>query len=60
MIKALPDGLEALGRELPFDFYQTLKKSKFASFAEVEREEFEDAFKKRLEEFICPVTGIKF
>jgi hypothetical protein len=60
MIKALPDGLEALGRELPFDFYQTLKKSKFASFAEVERGEFEDAFKKRLEEFICPVTGIKF
>jgi hypothetical protein len=60
MIKALPQGLETLERELPFDFYQTLKKSKFASFAEVEREEFENSFKKRLEEFICPITDMQF
>jgi hypothetical protein len=59
-MRELPEGLESLGRELPFDFYQTLKKSKFSTLAEVERDEFEESFKKRLEEFVCPVTGIQF
>jgi hypothetical protein len=60
LMRELPEGLESLGRELPFDFYQTLKKSKFSTLAEVERDEFEESFKKRLEEFVCPVTGIQF
>lgn len=60
LVKALPDGLESLGRVLPFDFHQTLKKSKFATHAEQGREEFESMFKKQLEEFVCPMTGMKF
>lgn len=60
MIKALPEGIESLGRVLPFDFYQTLKKSKFAQIAEQSRDEFEQMFKDKLDEFICPVTSIKF
>jgi hypothetical protein len=60
LIQALPEGLETLARELPFDFYQTLKKSKFATTAEQPREEFEAMFKQKLEEFICPMTGMRF
>lgn len=60
MIKALPEGLESLGREMPFDFYQTLKKSKFGTQAEQSREEFEGMFMQKLEEFVCPVTEMKF
>lgn len=60
MLHALPEGLETLARDLPIDLYQTLKKSKFATLAEQPREEFEELYKQKLEEFICPVTGIKF
>lgn len=60
LIGALPQGLESLERDLPFDFYQTLKKSKFATLAEQPRAEFEEMFKNKLEEFVCPVTQIKF
>ena len=60
LISALPQGLESLERDLPFDFYQTLKKSKFATLAEQSKVEFEDIFKNKLEEFVCPMTQIKF
>lgn len=60
LIGALPEGLETLGRELPFDFYQTLKKSKFATTAEQPQDEFEAMFKQKLEEFVCPTTGMRF
>jgi hypothetical protein len=60
LISALPQGLESLERDLPFDFYQTLKKSKFATLAEQSKDEFEDIFKNKLEEFVCPMTQIKF
>jgi hypothetical protein len=60
LIQALPEGLDSLARELPFDLYQTLKKSKFATTSEQPREEFEAVFKQKLEEFICPMTGMRF
>jgi hypothetical protein len=60
LIQALPEGLDSLARELPFDLYQTLKKSKFATTAEQPREEFEAVFKEKLEEFVCPMTGMRF
>jgi hypothetical protein len=60
LISALPQGLESLERDLPFDFYQTLKKSKFATLAEQTKDEFDDMFKNKLQEFVCPITQIKF
>lgn len=60
LIDALPEGLESLERVLPFDFYQTLKKSKFANHAEQTREEFEVMFKQKLEDFVCPLTQLNF
>jgi hypothetical protein len=60
LIKALPEGLESLARELPFDFYQTLKKSKFANLAEPDKADFEQSVKDKLEAFVCPETGMTF
>jgi hypothetical protein len=60
LVNSLPEGLESLERVLPFDFYQTLKKSKFATLAEQPRDEFELMYKQKLEEFVCPVTQMKF
>ena len=60
MVNSLAEGLESQERVLSFDFYQTLKKSKFATLAEQPREEFETMYKTKLEEFVCPVTQLKF
>jgi len=60
MLHALPEGLETLARDLPIDLFQTLKKSKFATLAQQPREEFEELYKRKLDEFVCPMTGIKF
>jgi hypothetical protein len=60
LIHSLPAGLESLERDLPFDFYQTLKKSKFADQAEQSRDDFEIMFKLKLDEFVCPVTSMRF
>ena len=60
LVNSLPHGLESLERDLPFDFYQTLKKSKFTTHAEQSRADFEAMFRQKLEEFVCPETGLKF
>lgn len=60
MVNALPEGFESLERDLPFDFAQTLRKSKFADQAKMPREEFEIMFKSKLENFVCPVTSMRF
>lgn len=60
LVKSLPSGLESLERDLPFDFYQTLKKSKFGTHAEQSREDFEEMFRSKLDDFICPNSGLKF
>ena len=60
LINSLPAGLESLERDLPFDFYQTLKKSKFAVQALQSRDDFETMFKQKLDEFVCPITSMRF
>ncbi len=60
MMKALPEGLESLSRSMPFDMYQSMKKSKFAITAEMPRDEFESMFRQKLDEFVCPITNIQF
>ena len=60
MIDQFDDGLETLERYLPFDLVAQLKASSFYDLAQVSREEFEQGYKKALEEFVCPVTKIKF
>jgi hypothetical protein len=59
-IKALPEGLEALVRFLPVDLYQLLRKSKFTDLAQQSREDFEQLYRKKLEDFRCPITQESF
>ncbi|MGE3609814.1 MAG: hypothetical protein AB7I27_09540 [Bacteriovoracaceae bacterium] len=60
MMNSLPDGIETLAQDLPFDLVQEIKKSPFQKIADTPLEEFEDMFKKNLEAFECPLTGIRF
>ncbi len=60
MTQALPEGLDSLIRDLPFDLMAEIRKSPFQKIADVSCEEFEADFKKKLEDFVCPVTGMKF
>ena len=60
MVNALPEGLESLSRFMPIDLIREIKKSKFYEFSLVPREEFEQTFCKQLEEFVCPLTSLKF
>lgn len=60
LLSALPEGLESLVADLPFDLVAEIKKSKFSKTAELSREEFESEFKTKLEAFECPLTGLRF
>lgn len=60
MLSKLPQGLESLEQNLSYDFIQELKTSKFGELAKVSEEEMVAQYKKRLEEFVCPVTNMKF
>lgn len=60
LTEALPDGLDTLIRDLPFDLMAEIRKSSFQKIADRSQVEFENDFKQKLEEFVCPVTGMKF
>lgn len=60
LINSLPRGLDSLEADLPFDVVAEIRKSNFAKIADQSLEEFEADFKKNLEEFVCPVTNLKF
>ena len=60
MLETLPGALEALERCLPYDLIADLKTSKFGELAKVSEVDMLNQYKRRLEDFICPVTGMKF
>jgi len=60
LINNLPEGLESLSRSLPVDLIREIKKSKFYEYSLISKEEFEASFSKSLEEFICPITSLRF
>jgi hypothetical protein len=60
MMKGLPQGIESLVADLPFDLVREIKKSIFLKKSEIPKEEFELDFKKKLEEFECPLTKMVF
>ena len=60
MLKTLPDGIESLERCLPYDLIRDLKTSNFGELAKVTEDEMLSQYKRRLEDFICPITGMKF
>lgn len=60
LVQSLPEGFDTLIQDLPFDVMADIKKSAFYKISEQTQEEFEMQFKKELEEFVCPLTNIKF
>tara|TARA_R110002072_G_scaffold1989_1_gene16227 strand:+ start:1349 stop:2512 length:1164 start_codon:yes stop_codon:yes gene_type:complete len=60
LIEQLDGGLMALEMDIPFDVVAEIKQSDFFKLASISREEFEAGYIKRLEEFVCPVTNMKF
>lgn len=60
MISALPEGMDTLVADVPFDLVAEIKKSNFWKVSEISREDFENDFKKKLEDFTCPLTDLRF
>ncbi|MCR9203075.1 MAG: hypothetical protein NXH75_00750 [Halobacteriovoraceae bacterium] len=60
LLENVEGGLAAFEQDLPFDLIAEIKKSKFSELANISREEFEGDYSKRLSEFVCPETGIRF
>ena len=60
LIQALPEGLETLVADLPYDLVAEIRKSSFAKVADLPLEDFEAQFKENLDNFECPLTGMKF
>lgn len=60
LLEQIDGGMAAFDQELPFDLIREIRKSKFSEYAEVPREEFEADYIKRLEDFVCPETQMKF
>jgi hypothetical protein len=58
--KALPNYLQILERDMPVDLGRQLNESKFGKLSLESTDEFEYKLKKKLEEFICPVSSIRF
>ena len=60
LIHALPHGLDTLAQDIAFDVVAEIRKSRFFQLSEMPLEEFEGEFKRKLEDFLCPVTGLRF
>ncbi len=60
LVDALPNGLETLEQDIPFDVVQELKTSRFGELAKIPEDEMINHYKKKLEEFVCPITKLKF
>lgn len=60
LVRTLPQGLDTLVASIPFDLALEIKKSNFQKIADLSLEEFQQSYARKLEEFICPVTGWSF
>ncbi len=60
MMSVLPKGILSLEQNIPYDVVAEIKSSRFGELSLVTEEEMIAFYKKQLENFICPVTGIRF
>ncbi len=60
MMSVLPKGLETLEQNIPYDVVATLRNSRFGELAKISEEEMVASYRTKLEDFICPVTRMKF
>ena len=60
MMKSLPKGLETLEQNISYDVVRELRESRFGELAKMPEEQMVAYYKKQLEDFVCPVTSLKF
>jgi hypothetical protein len=60
MMNVLPNGLDTLEQNIPYDVISELRNSRFGALAKSSEEEMVESYKKNLENFVCPVTSMKF
>lgn len=60
LINSLPDGLQTLEQHMAYDLMADIKKSKFYESAQIEKDEFENDLKKKLEQFRSPLVDYHF
>lgn len=60
LLSEMEDGLNSFEQDLSYDLMSEIKKSKFTKLSSISREEFEADYAKRLSEFICPETNLRF
>jgi hypothetical protein len=60
LVESLPDQLDTLVAHIPFDLMREIKKSQFYELSKKSSEEFSMDFKKKLEDFVCPLTKLNF
>lgn len=60
MMSVLPRGIETLEQNIPYDVVAEIRNSRFGELARIPEEEMLLFYKKKLEEFICPVTKLRF
>lgn len=60
LVQGLPDGLESLVAFVPFDLLAEIKKSSFQKIADQSEEEFILEYQQKLDQFVCPLTSMKF
>lgn len=58
--EALPQGLESLAKDIPYDLPLEIKKSPFHQIAEISDEEFSERLRGQLIDYECPLTGLRF
>jgi hypothetical protein len=60
LTEALPQGLKSLEQYLPYDLIVEMKKSGFLEKAKISKKDFENEYSKNLNDFVCPISGLKF
>lgn len=60
LLENVDGGLSFFEQDLPFDIIAEIKKSPFSEMAKITKEEFEEDYRQRLSDFVCPETGLKF
>jgi len=59
-VSALPNGLETLAKDVPYDLVQEIKKSAFNKISALSEAEFGEKYRLQLLDFECPLTGLRF
>lgn len=60
LINSLPEGLETLEAQMPYDLVLEIKKSTFFESSKISKEEFENSLKNRFLNFTSPLVDYRF